>query len=108
MAGLWLTLGIRGVELESKAKGARAMQAITTKVLPPTVTKGTRIKAKTASGLSVTKPWDYELDELDNARRTVIQLIIEKGNDGWHGTWLAAATADGYVFVRDDNPPTTI
>lgn len=84
------------------------MQAITTKVLPPTDTKGTRIKAKAASGLSVTLSWNYEWDELDNARCAVRELIRKKGNDGWHGTWLAAATADGYVFVRDDNPPTII
>lgn len=80
------------------------MQAITTKVLPPTDTKGTRIKAKTASGLSVTLPWNYEWDELNNARHAVKTLIATKGNDGWHGIWLAAATANGYMFCRDDNP----
>lgn len=84
------------------------MQAITTKYLPPTDFKGTRIKAKTASGLSVTLSWDYEHDELNNARRAVRELIQTKGNDGWHGRWLAAATDDGYVFVRDDNPPIEI
>lgn len=84
------------------------MQAITTKVLGPTDTKGTRIKANTASGVSVTLSWDYDCDELDNARRAVRELVRTKLNDGWHGRYLATATADGYVFCRDDNPPTVV
>lgn len=83
------------------------MQAITTKVLGPTDTKGTRIKATTASGVSVTLSWEYADDELDNARRAVRHLIGTKLNDGWHGRYVAAATADGYVFARDDNPATS-
>lgn len=84
------------------------MQAISTKILPPTGFKGQRIKAKTASGISRTLSWDYGGDELDNARRAVRALISERLNDGWHGRWLSAATADGYVFVRDDNPPVEV
>lgn len=84
------------------------MQAITTKKLGPTDTKGSRIKAATASGISITMPWDYEVDELGNSRQAMRELIRRKLNDGWHGNWLAAATRDGYVFVRDDNPPTLV
>lgn len=84
------------------------MQAITTKVLPPTNTKPQRIKATTASGVSITLPWDYGTDELENARRAVRQLVFEKLNGGWDGRYLAAATAEGYAFVRDDNPPTVV
>lgn len=80
------------------------MQAITTKVLGPTDTKGTRIKANTASAVSLTLSWEYADDEIGNARRAVLELVRRKLNDGWHGRYLAAATADGYVFVRDDNP----
>lgn len=78
------------------------MQAITTKRLPPTDHKATRIKATTASGVSVTLSWDYGCDELDNARRAVRQLIESKLNDGWDGRYVAGATARGYAFVRAD------
>jgi len=84
------------------------MQAITTKVLAPTNTKGTRIKAITASGISITLSWEYADDELDNARRAVYTIIREKLNDGWKGVYHAAATSDGYVFVRDDNPTVSV
>lgn len=80
------------------------MQAIQTKVLPTTEYKGMRIKATTASGISITLSWDYSGDELHNAQRAVMALARTKLNDCWRGNYHAAATANGYVFVRDDNP----
>lgn len=80
------------------------MQAIITKVLGPTDTKPMRVKATTASGVSVTMSWDHELDALENANKAVWRLYEQKLNDGWRGRYVAAATADGYVFARTDNP----
>ncbi len=84
------------------------MQAITTKNLPATATLGARVKATTASGISATVSRDYGLDDLDNARAAVDNLVHGHLNAGWRGTYYSAATANGYVFVRDDNPTTLI
>jgi hypothetical protein len=42
-----------------------ALQAITTKYLAPTNTRGARIKATAAAG-SITIPWDYALNACEN------------------------------------------
>lgn len=49
-------------------------QAIVTRFLPPTNTKGARVKA-TAKGGSVTLAWDHERDEYGNHTRAVFALV---------------------------------
>lgn len=53
------------------------MKAIQVKYLPVTETKPSRWKAWCYGGLSVTRSYDYALNEDDNARR-VAQLLIDK------------------------------
>lgn len=69
-------------------------QAIITKYLGPTETLGTRIKATSASGISVTIYRDYAVDiEEDHARAA--QALAEKL--GWSGSWAPGELPDGRV-----------
>lgn len=50
-----------------------ALQAITTKYLAPTATRGGRVKATAAVG-SVTIPWDHALDTVANHHAAACEL----------------------------------
>lgn len=52
------------------------MQAITTKFIGPTNTRGTRIKARCTAG-SVTVSWDWKLDSREN-HVVAAQALLEK------------------------------
>ena len=73
--------------------------AIFTRYLGPTNTKGSRIKAS-ARGLSVTVPLDYALDLVERHEKAARELLAKLG---WQDrqTALAGETPDerGYVFV---------
>lgn len=73
--------------------------AIFTRYLGPTNTRGSRIKA-TARGLSVTIPLDHALDLTERHEKAARALL---GKLGWYDrdTALAGETPDGrgYVFV---------
>lgn len=73
--------------------------AIFTRYLGPTNTKGSRIKA-TARGVSVTVPLDHSLDLVERHEKAARALLVKLG---WqdHRTALAGETPDerGYVFV---------
>jgi hypothetical protein len=77
------------------------MQAITTKRLSATDTKGVRIKATSGSGHdSVTVPYDYEcMSEADMHWQAVVALLLKldwaRTIPYWHGGW----TATGMVWV---------
>jgi hypothetical protein len=53
-------------------------QAIETKYLPPTNTKGSRIRA-TCSAKSIIVNWDYEFDVIENHELAAAQLFNELG-----------------------------
>lgn len=76
------------------------MQAITTKHLQATDTKGRRIKATSAGGMSVIIPWDYELDDRQNHWAAAMALINKLG---WYGPFTIGETKTGYavLFVTD-------
>jgi len=76
-------------------------QAIETKFLGATNTKGARIKAS-AWGGSVTVPYDYALST-EGAHRAAAEALIAKL--GWTGAFAQGGNAkgDGYVFVNRDN-----
>lgn len=74
-------------------------QAITTKYLPATTYRGARIKASTASGLSLTLKYDYDLS---GALSHWIAARALAAKLGWPGHWAAGSTRDGYVFVLLD------
>ena len=74
-------------------------QAIETRYLGPTNTKGGRIKA-TAWGGSVTVGYDYALDGQGNHRAAADALIAKLG---WSGTYAQGGNAKGdggYYFVN--------
>jgi hypothetical protein len=73
-------------------------QAIETKYLRATDTKGSRIKAS-AFGGSITVGYDYELDVSANHRAAASALIAKMG---WSGAYAQGGNAkgDGDVFVK--------
>lgn len=73
-------------------------QAITTKFLSPTNTRGSRVKATAAAG-SVTVEWDHALNISEN-HAAAAQALIAKLE--WDGEWFSGGTPDGTgeVFVR--------
>jgi hypothetical protein len=73
-------------------------QAIETKYIGPTNTKGSRIKASAAAG-SVTLPYDYAISPEKNHKKAAFALLLEMG---WDGKFAQGANVkgDGYVFVN--------
>jgi len=83
-----------------------ALQSIQTRYLPPTNSRGSRIKATTASGLSTSIPYPHELSGADCHAAAVKALLVKHGFH-WADRWAVGASIDGrgYVFVpvRHDN-----
>ena len=75
-------------------------QAITTKYLPPSNTKGARIKVS-CQAKSTTVHWDDALDVNANHDRAALHLAELLG---WHGRWHGGALPSGagncYVLVE--------
>ena len=72
-------------------------QAITTKWLAPTNTKGSRIKATTGSGISKVYPWDHGLSVEGNHTQAALALAEHLC---WAGTWIGGGLNDsGYCYV---------
>jgi hypothetical protein len=79
-------------------------QAITTKHLPATNHRGSRIKASCEAG-TITVSWDYALDAQDNHKAAALALIQKLGWSGLAGgsDWYGGSpgkNAKGYVFVH--------
>lgn len=73
-------------------------QFITTEYRGPTNTKGSRIIAKTASGLFKTTAWDYALGVEEN-HACAAQAMVAKMN--WKGSWAPCADAGGgFIWVN--------
>ena len=79
------------------------MQAIVTKYLPATNTKGSRIKATCEAG-SVTIGYPHELSGQAVHRAAADALVIKlKWNDSSYGGLLGGGLPDGsYCFVFDN------
>jgi hypothetical protein len=71
-------------------------QAITTKYLPYTNTKPSRVKATTSSGISLTMSYDHELSA-DGNHTAVAKALVEKL--GWQGVWVAGGLPNGNCYV---------
>jgi hypothetical protein len=74
-------------------------QSIATKALGPTNTTGQRVKATSASGISIIMPWDhsvgYERNHVVVAKALAIKLA-------WSGRWHGGSDGGaGYVFVME-------
>jgi len=81
-------------------------QAILSKYLPATSTRGSRIKAYCERG-SVTIPYPYELSGAACHRKAVDALLAKfRDEDGvycsWSRPYVTGGTADGYAHVFVD------
>ena len=75
-----------------------ALQAITTKYLGPTNTKGARVKASYPYE-SLTVPWDYALSTFENHANAAKSLAVTLGWVSDSERYVIGATKDGYVLV---------
>ena len=72
------------------------MQAIETKYLGPTNTRGARIKAWCEAG-SVTIPFSYSGPTQVEPHREAVETLVRKL--GWAGRWVLGGTYRGFVAV---------
>ena len=72
------------------------MIAILTKYIAPTNCRGSRIKAYTGTGESVTIPFDCSLDG-EARHRKAAQALMDKM--GWPNKLVSGGIAGGYAFV---------
>lgn len=78
------------------------MDAIQTKFLPATNTRGARIKAWNSTG-SITIPYPHELHGQAVHRAAAEALSAKQGtNTPFFGKLLSGAVVGGYVFVFDN------
>ena len=79
------------------------MQAITTKFIPATNTRGSRIKATAAAG-SITLHRDFSLSIEDNHAKAAKTLAWKMN---WKGDWHMGGLPNeaGYCFVCTDDAP---
>jgi len=75
------------------------MQAIQTKYIGPRNVRGSRVKAWTPGGSSITLHWDSSKDSDDN-HVAAARALCEKLK--WDGRWIGGGTKCGSVFVCDD------
>ena len=84
------------------------MQAITTRYIGPTLTKGPRIIARCDAG-SITIPFDHSSDcaHTEAARQLVIKIsgygTTDNPRKDWLGRWVRGSlsgNAEDYVFVQ--------
>ena len=83
-------------------------QAITTKFIPCTNAKCSRVKASCERG-NITISWDHALNSSENHEKAVKELLTKFEKEDiakWgqamfsKGTWFGGATETGYIFVQ--------
>lgn len=81
------------------------MQSVSTRFLGPTNFRGSRYKATTSGGMTLTVEADHRLGSEENHYRAA-RLLIEKlewfhddTRGDRYGRWFGGGTVDGYVFV---------
>lgn len=76
-------------------------QSISTRYIGPTNYRGSRVKARSSSGLSLTLEWDDALG-IDENHTAAARALASKL--GWAGRWVAGGAGDGRgnVYVQDD------
>ena len=72
------------------------MQTIKTKYLGPTNFRGSRIKAETESGFSLTVGCADNLSVEENQDRAALALAAKMQ---WEGDFIRGSTKEGYVYV---------
>ncbi len=85
------------------------MNAITTRYIGPTDTKGSRIKAIAGNGQTITIGYPYKFNGEDCHAQAALALCHKLGWDEY-GRWgrfvglVGAGTKDGYVFCFVEQP----
>jgi hypothetical protein len=78
--------------------GELQMIAIQTKYISPTNTRGSRIKAYTETGFTVTIPYDYSLNH-EKVHFKAVKALVEKHNLDWDLDGMTyGGVKNGYVF----------
>lgn len=72
------------------------MIAIMTKYIGPTNYRGSRIKAYTCNGHTLTISYDYGLSDEERHKQAAEQL---RDKQNWKGELIGGGTKDGYAFV---------
>lgn len=83
-------------------------QSISTRYIGPTNYRGSRVKARSSSGLSLTLSWDEALDTNANHTKAAEALAVKLK---WSGRWVggdASQLTRGNVYVNDDGDGFTI
>lgn len=78
------------------------MQAICTKYLGPTNTKGARIKAYTESGLSATVAYDHSLNTTENHYNAVKAFVARNPGTGPAWNWISGGIKGGFAWVNTE------
>ena len=105
--GIPAAKAMRGTVLSAQGECSLTVmrQAIETKYLGPTNTKGARIKASAEAG-HVTVPFDYGPGTDNGAHDLAMIALVAKL--GWCGVWARGGKADGtgnvYVCISLDRP----
>jgi hypothetical protein len=81
------------------------MQAIQTKYISATNSRGSRIKAISASGVSATVSYNYELSG-EAVHFEAVKALCKKL--GWSGEFISGATKHGYSFLFKNSQSFTI
>jgi hypothetical protein len=76
------------------------MQTIITKYLPATNSTGTRIKATSSSGISMTCAYEYAMSSEENHEEVAMRLAERLE---WDYDFAVGDTPTGYVFVPVDH-----
>lgn len=72
-------------------------QAIETKYLGPTNFRGSRVKATSGSGLTLTVEWNHEFNSDVNHRDAAVALCKKLG---WPIDLIGGSTVKGFCFVQ--------
>jgi hypothetical protein len=75
------------------------MQTITTKYLPATNCRGSRIKVTASGGISRTYAYDHMGDPHDEAVLSFCRALK------WQGTLVHGETSTGRVYLFTNSPP---
>lgn len=87
------------------APSVNARQAITTRYLPCTNHRPSRVVATAEAG-RVTLAWDHAFNVEKNHARAAMELARRLG---WEGDWIAGGlVGSGYVFVGREEPAFTV
>ena len=77
------------------------MIAIHTKYISPTNTRGSRIKAFTETGFTVTIPYDYSLNH-EKVHFKAVKALVQKHKLDWDLDGMTyGGVKNGYVFCFD-------